>query len=100
MTQPFKLPVIQPTRLQGTCNRCGLCCTPNGLRCHYLEIEAKIGEPYASRCKVYKTRFPGMTIFLLSGSGVVEAVGACTHGSPEDDKVIRPFIGKGCSLHE
>ena len=89
-----------PSKLVGTCNQCGLCCFDEyGNQCVYLELNNIPGRPQASRCTVHERRTPGMPILLMR-DGKVAALGMCAHGTPLDDDVIRPFIGKGCSLRE
>jgi hypothetical protein len=72
---------------------------PNGMRCNNLEIVGIPGSPGASRCRVYKERYPGLSIMLIDLiTQKVTGLGACAHGSVVDDLVIMPHIGKGCSL--
>lgn len=87
-------------RLEGTCNRCGLCCMDGALRCINLEIEGTLGAPYATRCRVYTQRTLGMPILLVNAVGVIEAVASCTYmdNAIEDKEIMAKGIGKGCSL--
>lgn len=85
-------------RLTGTCNQCGLCCLEGSARCINLEILAPLGTPGATRCKVYKERYPGLPIVMID-NGKIVAIAACAHGSSMDDEIIiQKGIGKGCSL--
>ena len=85
-------------KLIGTCNRCGLCCRVEHLRCMYLEVTGVIGEAEATRCTVHDRRTPGMPILLLNANNVAERIGICNHGLPSDNERIAEEIGKGCSL--
>lgn len=85
-------------QLEGECNRCGLCCTFGRLRCEYLVVTAHLGNPGASRCAKYATRYDGMPIRAVNGHGKVKAHGLCRKDSPEETQVIVQWIGNGCSL--
>ena len=89
-------------RLEGECNRCGLCCTVSHrgetLYCHNLQITGPLGVPGASFCKAYGIRFSGMRIMFYDKTGVIKAEGNCAHNDPMEGEVIAPWIGKGCSL--
>lgn len=85
-------------KLEGKCNRCGLCCYVGGLKCKNLDVIGIAGMPGASFCKAYRIRYPGMPIILVNANGAPVAMGACTHGSDMDAEVIAPHIGHGCSL--
>lgn len=66
--------------------------------CNNLEIVAPLGTPGATRCRVYRERYPGYPIMLIN-KGRVVGLGACAHGSSVDTEVIiAKGIGKGCSL--
>ncbi len=84
--------------LKGECNQCSLCCFVGNARCANLIITGKPGEPMASKCAVYDKRVaPNMPILLIHPGGRVEW-GTCWHGHPMEDKVIEPWLGRGCSL--
>jgi hypothetical protein len=87
-------------RLEGTCNRCGLCCLDGDLRCHYLEVSSLgVGVAMGTRCRVHASRFPGMPIIMIDVEGKVAKLAACAHGTPQDDiEIMAKGIGKGCSL--
>lgn len=90
-------------KLEGTCNRCGLCCTVEKgggvtLYCHNLQMNTYLGLPGATTCRMYGNRYPGMPIMLNAKDGQFVAMGACAHGSAMDAEVIASWIGKGCSL--
>jgi hypothetical protein len=71
---------------------------PEGLRCIYLEVVGKPGDPGATRCKIHDERRRGLPILLMTPEGLVGSLGVCAHGTSVDDEVIIPYIGKGCSL--
>lgn len=91
---------MRQSKLEGTCNRCGLCCFDRDLRCNYLEVTALgPGVAMGTRCRVHAARWPGMPIMLVDAQGSVKAIGQCAHGTPQDEvEIIAKGIGKGCSL--
>lgn len=104
------LPLIAGARLEleGTCNRCGLCCTAEHkgqrLVCEYLLAEMPpqpLGSPMASKCRVYEsrdTRFP-LRIMLLDAHGEPQLKAQCFKDAWQEDHVIADRgLGKGCSL--
>lgn len=84
-------------RLEGECNRCGLCCTSDGYTCINLQIDTTLGEPGATRCMAYDVRFEGMLITGQNSDGH-RRQGVCRKDSKEETQIILQFIGKGCSL--
>jgi hypothetical protein len=95
--------------LQGTCNRCGLCCVMQHegqqLVCEHLKAVVTkngvqlLGTPDASWCGVYERRVSGMPIRMRDASGTTRRVLACYHNTWEEDQVIAERgLGKGCSL--
>lgn len=83
--------------LLGDCNQCGQCCVINGFTCQYLEITGELGQPQATRCKVYTQRQQGMPIMLWKGVQLM--LGHCSKDSPEEEAaIIARGIGQGCSL--
>lgn len=91
-------------RLVGECNRCGLCCAPviDGRRypCEYLEVSGELGQPAATRCKVYAIRRQGMPIHLLDPATGAHAhkTHCCKDSAEEDIAIMTNGVGKGCSL--
>jgi len=90
-------------KLEGQCNRCGLCCTVEvgggkTLYCHNLQKNTYIGLPGASTCRMYGQRYPGMPIMLNDKDDNFYAMGACMHGTSIEPEIIAPWIGRGCSL--
>lgn len=84
-------------KLEGQCNRCGLCCTADGFTCINLQIDTTLGEPGATRCMAYDVRFDGMPIVGRNAEGQ-RRTGVCRKDSAEETALIVRFIGKGCSL--
>ena len=94
--------------LVGTCNRCGSCCQypaadGSGLvRCGYLEVRpgTRVGQPEATRCRQYDTRYDGMPIpmeYVIGGGDY--GWSRCAKNSSLEDWVIQlRGIGHGCSL--
>lgn len=70
------------------------------LHCIYLKFQGKLGEPLATRCKIYDKRYIGMPIFLVSAAGIIEGMGTCTFGDKiaDEKEIIAKGIGKGCSM--
>jgi hypothetical protein len=108
------LPLVPGARLelQGTCNRCGQCCTAerNG-RLHICEhllakIEGgrvkRLGMPEASLCAIYEQRHAGMppiTVTMKDERGIGRFQAQCFKDTWQEDYVIADRgIGKGCSL--
>lgn len=85
-------------KLVGSCNRCGLCCTINGMRCSHLRVHHPLGLPGAATCDIYDHRYTGMPIILLTSDGHVGALGACNHNAADEPEIIAQWIGRGCSL--
>ena len=86
-------------RLAGECNQCGLCCIIGDLRCINLIMTGKPGEPMATKCAVYATRYSGMPILLLDAAGRIVAQAACGKDDVNDARaIIQRGLGKGCSL--
>lgn len=86
--------------LVGECNRCGQCCTYRNLRCANLVVAGKLGEPEATRCAAYAWRFEGMPIYGVDALGSVEGISRCRKDSENETRVVRQWIGRGCSLRE
>jgi len=84
-------------RLEGECNRCGLCCVRDGYVCRNLQIDTVLGVPGATRCMAYDVRFDGMPILGRNADGHTRA-GVCRKDSAEEAEIIVQFIGLGCSL--
>src|SRR5882672_9573180 len=90
--------------LVGTCNKCGRCCEVeiDGRRfyCDNLIISNIVGLPYATSCRVYKTRRDGMPISLTDRSGSRLSIhGKCASNSPQETTdILARGIGRGCSL--
>lgn len=90
--------------LVGDCNRCGVCCEVESwgrtLRCEHLEVLGSIGQPEASRCRAYQTRYDGMPIQLYdirTGRPIRGSI--CAKDSrAETDAILSRGIGRGCSL--
>jgi hypothetical protein len=70
------------------------------LRCEHLEALGSIGQPWASRCRVYPTRYDGMPIRLYDiRTGRLVRHSVCAKNSQsETDAILRQGIGRGCSL--
>lgn len=86
-------------KLIGECNRCGLCCQSEGFTCVNLQIDGTPGQPGATRCMAYDVRFDGMRIWGRNAAGEVRE-GRCSKDSAEETRIIKLFIGKGCSLRK
>ncbi len=90
--------------LVGDCNRCGVCCEVESfgrtLRCANLEVIGSLGQPGASRCRAYQTRYEGMPIQLYDiRTGRLIRNSICAKNSPgETDAILSRGIGRGCSL--
>lgn len=95
--------------LEGTCNRCGLCCTAevDGRRlvCEFLRAEwpvKPLGAPEASRCSIYERRQAGqhpLPVRLLDGRGEPRKLAHCFKDTWQEDQVIAERgLGRGCSL--
>ena len=85
-------------KLTGTCNQCGLCCYIGEFRCINLIVSGKPGEPMASKCGAYNSRYDGMPIVLVDPNGKTR-MATCSHGSElEDLEIFERGIGKGCSM--
>ena len=90
--------------LVGDCNRCGACCEVESygttLRCEYLEVLGSTGQPWASRCRAYQTRYDGMPIQLYdirTGRLIMDSL--CAKNSPaETEAILSRGVGRGCSL--
>lgn len=90
--------MAQP-KLIGLCNQCGHCCMVGELRCENLILTGTPGEPMASACSIYTTRYPGMPILMFDKQGRIGAEMMCGVGMPaETDAILERGIGKGCSL--
>lgn len=85
-------------KLEGECNRCGLCCTLGPYRCVHLRATDKLGAPGATSCAVYDRRYDGMPIIGVDAGGRPRVAGVCRKDSPKETAVIVQWIGKGCSL--
>lgn len=70
------------------------------LRCEHLEVSGSIGQPWASRCRAYRTRYDGMPIHLndiRTGRRVERSI--CAKNSlAETDAILDRGIERGCSL--
>ena len=108
---PANEPFPMRTRLEfeGTCNRCGLCCTTerDGQRlvCEYLRAEVPIlplGHPQASRCAIYDRRLPdshAIPVRMLDQTGQARTVALCFKDTwQEDHTIAERGLGRGCSL--
>jgi hypothetical protein len=90
--------------LVGDCNQCGACCEIEScgmtLRCENLEVLGSIGQPRASRCRAYQTRYDGMPIQLYDiRSGRLMRNSVCAKNSrAETEAILSQGIGRGCSL--
>ena len=95
--------------LVGDCNQCGACCEVEcggvTLRCENLEVLGSIGQPQASRCRAYQTRYDGMPIRLydIRTGQLAEDDFICPKNSPanrhaETETILNQGIGRGCSL--
>jgi len=91
----------------GVCNRCGVCCQYEAadgsgpVRCGYLEVRpgARVGDPQATTCRQYDTRYDGMPIPMQYLNGTDYGWAKCAKDSSMEDLVIRfRGIGRGCSL--
>ena len=88
--------------LEGQCNKCGLCCAPiiDGDRwaCENLAQIATLGQPEATYCRVYASRYDGMPINLVHPDGRLEPA-RCTKGTEEESRAImNSGFARGCSL--
>lgn len=92
--------VLEVPVLEGTCNQCGLCCTSlDGFRCEHLELVGNLGQPEATRCRVYGERVDGMAIRMVRRKTGEERASRCWQGSPgETLAIVLRGLGKGCSL--
>lgn len=70
------------------------------LRCEHLEVRGAIGQPWASRCRAYQTRYDGMPIQLNDiRTGRRVEISLCAKNSrAETDAILSQGIGRGCSL--
>lgn len=70
------------------------------LRCEHLEVLCPIGQPRASRCRVYQIRYDGMPIQLNDiRTGRRVEISLCAKNSrAETDAIVSQGIGRGCSL--
>ena len=95
--------------LVGDCNQCGACCEVESegatLRCENLEVLGPIGQPRASKCRAYQTRYDGMPIRLydIRTGQLSEDDYICPKNSPansqaETETILSQGIGRGCSL--
>lgn len=95
--------------LVGDCNQCGVCCEVESdgatLRCENLEIFSSLGQPWASRCRAYQTRYDGMPIRLydIRTGQLTEDDFICAKNTPanrhaETETILNHGIGRGCSL--
>lgn len=95
--------------LVGDCNQCGVCCEVESegvtLRCENLEVRGPIGQPGASRCRAYQTRYDDMPIRLydIRTGQLAEDDFVCAKNSPanrhaETETILNHGIGRGCSL--
>ena len=91
--------------LEGTCNRCGLCCVgvaPDGRpwHCGNLIRLGPISHPFATLCAVYDQRVDAMPIEPLDDeTGRVIGTALCFLNSrTEDLAIIEKGVGRGCSL--
>ena len=83
----------------GECNQCGLCCTHNGTQCLYLAVGKAIGEPFATKCEMYDTRYEGMPIPIVdSADRRFVKFSVCRKDSARESEIIGRWIGKGCTL--
>lgn len=108
MKSPFfgthPLTVLDVKRLAGACNGCGMCCTGEWegktYKCLHLEITRSVGQPNATRCRVYDKRFDGMPVPLVDETtNQVFTLGWCWKDSEEETAaIISRGIGRGCSL--
>lgn len=110
-------------RLEGECNRCGLCCTAETdtgetVYCEHLRFmpvqsllpgmpaEMSLGQPGATHCSIYADRVDGMPIRMLNAKGEFRIMGNCftlvgepDANSPRETQVILSRgVGRGCSL--
>ena len=94
----------QPITLVGDCNRCGACCEVERqgmtLRCENLEVLGSIGQPWASRCRAYQTRYDGMPIRLhdIRTGRLIEHSLCAKNSRAETEAILSQGIGRGCSL--
>lgn len=85
--------------LKGHCNQCGLCCFTAGMRCINLIITDTPGQPMATKCALWSTRFNGMHIFFIRPDSTIGGEGRCEVESLQGDvNIIERGIGNGCSL--
>lgn len=87
-------------RLEGTCNRCGICCfSPDGeARCENLVVEGFPGDPDATRCGVWETRTHGMPIRMVRWDGTLAYESRCTVFAQQLAEGGRLVLPEGCTL--
>ena len=86
-------------KLEGLCNCCGLCCVRDELRCEYLEVIGEIGQPEATRCRVWPVKYNRMPIRMLNKDGQAVEESVCyVESLDEKMAILERGIGKGCSL--
>ena len=90
--------------LVGDCNQCGVCCEVESegvtLRCENLEVLGSIGQPWASKCRAYQTRYDGMPIRLydIRTGRLIENSISAKNSRAETEAILSQGIGRGCSL--
>jgi hypothetical protein len=90
--------------LVGDCNQCGACCEVEKygmtLRCEHLDVLGPIGQPGASRCRAYQTRYDGMPIQLydIHTGRLVESSICAKNSRAETEAILSQGIWRGCSL--
>ena len=84
--------------LTGSCNQCGNCCVLGFYVCDNLVRAAKaVGEPYATRCGVYRSRYNDMPITLTNPLGK-KISGFCKKDSQAEENEIKELVLQGrCS---
>ena len=75
---------------------------PDGrrLRCENLEVSGELGQPMASRCRVYGQRVDGMPIRMLDAEGQVgrDDMVCGKESLQETLAILERGIGNGCSM--
>jgi len=78
-------------KIFGECNQCGVCCFNGLAHCENLEIIGIPGEPGATRCKAYATRYHRMPIRQLFPDGSLKCMSECL--------VLDAALAEGVDLH-
>lgn len=91
--------------IEGKCNQCGACCVTEYkgrmCKCEHLVTTPilNIGEPLATKCGKYGSRYDGMPLRVLYEDGTFAFNNECHKDCNEEVRAILVRgIGKGCSL--